>query len=237
MPVISRSPTRRSGRARPAYGACHAVPLRPPIAVTLVQYAHHLVPYQIIFNVPRAFVLLDHIVDRRIDRCLVGDAHFKDLQRMPFSLRSFDELSFDSAISGTSRMVATTEVIQPCQLQYRQFSKKLQSCVTFIDMRTRAAPPFRLAKGPRRRDLTPCVAQSVIRRAARSRGLSRRDGIIYSSSAAPAPSSSISANPGMMLPASSFSFDSSPASSSVSKSGSWRSVSSPNCDRKFLVVT
>ncbi|WP_352980399.1 hypothetical protein [Mesorhizobium sp. M1227] len=54
-------------------------------------------------------MLLDHIVDRRIDRSLVGDAHFKDLQRMPFSLRSFDELSFDSAISGTSRMVATTE--------------------------------------------------------------------------------------------------------------------------------
>ncbi|WP_312887748.1 hypothetical protein [Mesorhizobium caraganae] len=108
-PSFRAAQTRRSGRARLAYGARHAVPLRPPIAVTLVQYAHHLVPYQIIFNVPRALVLLDHIVDRRIDRCLVGDAHFKDLQRMPFSLRSFDELSFDSAVSGTSRMVATTE--------------------------------------------------------------------------------------------------------------------------------
>lgn len=44
-------------------------------------------------------------------------------------------------------------------------------------------------------------------------------------------------NPGMMPPASSFSFDNSPASSSASKSGSWRSVSNPNCDRKVLVVT
>lgn len=45
------------------------------------------------------------------------------------------------------------------------------------------------------------------------------------------------ANPAGIPPANSFSFYSSPASSSASKSGSWRSVSSPNCDRKFLVVT
>lgn len=42
---------------------------------------------------------------------------------------------------------------------------------------------------------------------------------------------------GMMSPASNFSFDSRPASSSASKSGKSRSVSSPNSSRNSFVVT
>jgi len=61
--------------------------------------------------------------------------------------------------------------------------------------------------------------------------------IIYWSMAASAPLSPASANPGMMSPASSFSFDNRPASSSASKSGRSRSVSRPNSSRNFFVVT
>lgn len=63
------------------------------------------------------------------------------------------------------------------------------------------------------------------------------DRILYSSKMVPAASSPLTEKPGMMSPASSFSFESRPASSRASKSGRSRSVSRPNSNRNSFVVT
>lgn len=63
------------------------------------------------------------------------------------------------------------------------------------------------------------------------------DRVLYSSRTTSAASSPPTENSGMMSPPSSFSFDSSPASSRASKSGKSRSVSRPNCNMNAFVVT
>jgi hypothetical protein len=69
-------------------------------------------------------VLLDNLIDRGIDRRLVGNVHFKDLQRMSFGFCRFEELAPDPGISSFDVSHGRNHrMTPPCEFQYREFPK------------------------------------------------------------------------------------------------------------------